>query len=394
MTTFIALDDKSECFAYYSEGRLVYEPDLPPTLTRTWKYLPFLESENVEYAFLYAGAEIDDICPEFLRPRWDKVKNKHTAFLRSFSEAKVSLEDNCFYELVPEQFLLEYFDTQCKIADYVFDNFEKPNDYSHRVELHKMLYQISLQSVKLDRKPLLGYLHNTQARQFSEKINNWKHISFNQFGTKTGRLTTKQDSFPILTMNKDFRSCLKPQNHFFVEFDYNAAEPRVFLALAGWEQPTGDIHQWNAEKLYNGEKSRSEAKSDFLAWFYNPSDTRDFGQFYNRQEVLDKFWNGCYITNPFGRKIDADHHHALNYLIQSTTTDLVQRQAVKVFNFLNDKKSTLAFTMHDSIIVDLHVEDKELIKIISRMFGDTKFGKFKVVVAAGQDFGNLEELDI
>lgn len=394
MTTFIALDDKEKCFAYYAQGRLVYDTELPPTLTRTWKFLPFMDFENGTYAFLYVGGGMDSCCPEELRPRWDKVNDKMQAFLRSFAEAKVSLIDNCLYDMVPEQFLLEYFDTQCKIVDYIFDNYEKPQDYEHRLALHKMLSHIATQRITLDKRALKDQLANPQARQFVKKLENWDSISFNQFGTKTGRLTTERDSFPILTMNKEYRSVLKPQNHFFVEFDYNAAEPRVFLALAGWEQPVGDIHQWNADKVFKGEKSRAEAKKEFLAWFYNPSDEREFGQFYNRQDVLDKFWDGCYIENPFGRKIEADHHHALNYIIQSTTSDLVQRQAVKIFDFLKDKKSTVAFTMHDSVVVDLHVEDKELISVISRMFGNTQFGKFKVGVSAGQDFGNLEELDV
>lgn len=394
MTTFVALDDKEECFGYYADGKLVYDKELPPGLTRTWKFLPFMDSEDVTYAFLYVGEGMDSYCPEHLRERWDRVNDKMQAFLRSFSEAKVSLRDNCLYALLPEQFLLEYFDAQCRIIDHIFDNIEKPKDYEHRLALHKMLSGVATQSITLDKKALKDNLVSAQARNFAKKLPIWDHIEFNQFGTKTGRLTTVKDSFPVLTMNKEFRGVLKPQNHFFVEFDYNAAEPRVFLALAGWEQPEGDIHQWNADKIFKGEKTRTEAKKEFLAWFYNPDDERGFSTFYNREEVLDKFWDGEYIENPFGRRIAADHYHALNYIIQSTTSDLVQRQAVKIFDLLKDKRSTVAFTMHDSIVVDLHVEDKPLIHTIAHMFGNTRFGKFKVGVAAGRDFGSLEELDV
>lgn len=387
------MDDKAECVGFYSEGKLTYE-ELPASCTRTWKFLPFMEGNDIEYAFLYVAGSLDSACPEELRPRWEKVSGKMEAFLRSFSEAKISLLDNCLYDMIPEQFLLEYFDAQCRIVDHIFENYERPHDYEHRLALHKMLCHISHLPITLDKAPLRGLIANTQARQFSQKMSEWGNIEFNQFGTKTGRLTGTKTSFPILTMNKEFRSVLKPQNHFFVEFDYNAAEPRVFLALAGWEQPEGDLHQWNADKIFKGEKTRTEAKKEFLAWFYNPSDDREFGVFYNRKDVLDKFWDGCYIRNPFGRKLEADHHHALNYIIQSTTTDLVQRQAVKIFDMLKDKKSNVAFTMHDSIVVDLHVDDKEMIHKIAHAFGNTRFGIFKVGVAAGQNFGNLEELDV
>ena len=386
------MDDKAECVGFYSEGKLTYE-ELPASCTRTWKFLSFMEDSDIEYAFLYVAGSLESACPEELRPRWEKVSQKMDAFLRSFSGAKVSLVDNCLYEMIPEQFLLEYFDAQCRIVDHIFEHYERPHDYEHRLSLHKMLCNISHLPITLDKEPLRANLVNTQARQFLKKMGDWNNIEYNQFGTKTGRLTGTKSSFPILTMNKEFRSVLKPQNHFFVEFDYNAAEPRVFLALAGWEQPAGDLHQWNADKIFEG-KTRTEAKKEFLAWFYNPSDERDFGVFYNRKDVLDKFWDGCYTVNPFGRKIEADHHHALNYIIQSTTTDLVQRQAVKIYELLKDKKSSVAFTMHDSIVVDLHVEDKEMIHEIARSFGQTQFGVFKVGVAAGQDFGSLEELDV
>ena len=67
-----------------------------------------------------------------------------------------------------------------------------------------------------------------------------RSVSYNQFGTKTGRLSTQPKSFPILTMNSEFRSIVKPTNNKFVELDYNAAEARTLLALAGKEQPKED----------------------------------------------------------------------------------------------------------------------------------------------------------
>lgn len=394
LPTFIILDHKADCFGYYLDGELRYDLENLPEDGRTWKFSPHIKSDKVEYAYLYVGMELDSICPEFFRGKWDKVNNKMKAFLNSFSEAKISLDDNCLYDMIPEQFLLEYFSIQTKIVDHIFDTVEKPSDYEHRVSLHKLLNRISNLPLKLDKNAVKDRLANAQVRDFVGKLNQWKNIKYDQFGTKTGRLTNTKDSFPVLTMNKNLRNILKPQNHFFVEYDYNAAEVRVFLSLAGWEQPEGDIHQWNADRIFKGEKTRAEVKQEFLGWLYNPSDDREFGAFYKRQEVLNKYYDGCYIRNPFGRKIEADQHHALNYIIQSTTTDLVQRQAIKIDDFLKDKKSNVAFTVHDSVVVDLHVEDKDLIEKIANIFSDTRFGKFKANVSAGRDFGTLEELDV
>ena len=80
--------------------------------------------------------------------------------------------------------------------------------------------------------------HEFIVRNFLKKIKKTEpYIKYNIFGTKTGRLTTKPNSFPILTLKKEYRSILKPNNDLFVELDYNAAELRVLLTLMNVEQP-------------------------------------------------------------------------------------------------------------------------------------------------------------
>ena len=83
---------------------------------------------------------------------------------------------------------------------------------------------------------------------------------YNQFGTVTGRLTVTSNSFPIMNLDKSFRSILKPNNDLFVEFDYNAAELRTILSLSDQQQPEEDIHQWNIKKVFKQDMTRDEAK--------------------------------------------------------------------------------------------------------------------------------------
>ena len=75
-------------------------------------------------------------------------------------------------------------------------------------------------------------------------------------------------------MNKEFRSAIEPTNDWILELDYNAAELRTLLALAGKEQPNEDIHQWNSEILG---VSRDEAKKSVISWLYG-SKTSDIGR--------------------------------------------------------------------------------------------------------------------
>ena len=394
MTTFMGLDDKTECLGFYSNGELHLNETPSTDLTRTWKYLPSIDRDDVEYAYLYTGKELEVVCPDHLKPKWDRSWKKMKAFLNSFREAKIDLNDNCLYDMVPEKFLLEFFDVKCRIVDHILDTYEKPKDYEYQLELHKLLDKIKRQPLLFSGKDLQSRISESNVRRFVDSLANWKSIEYKQFGTKTGRLSGTKRSFPILTMDKSLRCALKPRNGFFVEFDYNAAELRTFFALSGWEQPEDDIHEWNIKNAFDGKVTREQAKKEIFAWLYNPSDTRTFGQFYDRKAVLDKYWDGVHVVNPYGRKIESDHHHALSYLVQSTTSDLVLRKAIEIAKLVEDKKTNLAFTVHDSIVLDLPIEEKEVIKQVAQIFGDTKFGRFKVSVTAGKDYGNMETLNL
>ena len=93
------------------------------------------------------------------------------------------------------------------------------------------------------------------------------------------------------------------------------------------------------------------------------------------------------------RVIQADKHHALNYLIQSTTSDVVLSRAFKIANKLKDKKSFISFTLHDSIVIDFEDSERELIGEMLSIFSDTPFGKFKVNLSAGKTYGHMGRIE-
>jgi hypothetical protein len=192
-------------------------------------------------------------------------------------------------------------------------------------------------------------------------------------------------------MNKEFRKIISPSNDKFVELDFNAFELRTLLYLLDKEQPDIDIHQWNIDNVYRGLVTRDEAKKRIFSWLYN-LESKDHlsNRAYSRQEILDKYWNGTEVTNPFGRTIESDKFHAVSYLIQSTAVDIVLRQMIKIHKLLKNKKSHIAFTIHDSVVIDMAEEDMSLLPELKRQFSTFGDTEFLTNVSIGSDFGNME----
>lgn len=391
---FQTLDDKSECVGVYSNGELHFD-QVPSGLTKTWSYSNFLYGIPIEYASLYVnGKSLNDVCPSHLLEDWERITNRLKAFIRSNQLAKVNLVENCFFDLTPERFLKEYCDIKNQICEWIFEKYERPENYEHLMQVQQVLSDIKYRKVNLDTKPLQDFWTDPKAKLLYTKFTGRDvYCDYNLFGSKTGRLSLSGNSLPLMNMKKEYRACIKPNNDFFIELDYNAAEARVVLALLGKEQPDEDIHDYNAKNLYHS--TRDEAKKRFFAWLYNPNseDTVSNGQ-YDRDLILGSYFLYGSVTNLFKRKIQCDDYHALNYLIQSTCADMVLDRMVSIYKLLEGRKSYVAFTLHDSVILDFASEDKELIMPIIEEYRNTKLGRFVTTVSAGKDLYNLKNINI
>jgi hypothetical protein len=402
MTYFVTLDDKKECVGVYCDGELHFD-SFPDNLTHTWsktESLGSINAEDSEFAQLYCqGKSLDDVCPEHLKGRWEKIVKRMKAYHNSFVEAKVSLMDNCFFDLIPQQYLLEFCDIKTQIIKHVFETREKPDNYDLMKDLGNVLLDIQKRKLRLNLPFLKDKFYNKRARELYKDIVNKKksdQVFFDPFKTKTGRLAVKSGSFPILNLDRDFRNVIMPDNKAIMELDYNAAEIRVLLALAEKEQPKEDIHQWNSDILG---VSRDEAKRSVISWLYG-SKTSDIGkklsEIYRRDEVLSNFYDPNTETakTPFGRQLNTDDFHALNHLVQSTAADMVFEQMVKLREFLEDKDSFIKFCMHDSVVIDLAEGDLDCIEEIIKIFSNTRFGGIKANVSVGRHFGSMKKLKL
>ena len=398
---FQTLDDKGECVGIYHNGDLLFDlENFPQDLTRTWSYTSFLEGyRGVDYAELYAlGKSLDEVCPEHLKEQWKDLRTKRSALIRSLAISKISLQENCLFDVLPSWFLKKYCDVKNQISNHVIESCPKPPNYRHLFSVAKMLAEIKEQELNVDISDLKNKPPTLAIANLIRKVNSCApYVHYKQFGTITGRLTTRPATFPILTLKKEHRSILKPTNDFFLELDFNGAEIRVLLGLLGLEQPQEDVHQWNIENVFDNELDRPSAKETFFAWLYGSHSPKlakyvnRLNKNYDKDTLVNNHWDGEYIRTPFARDIKSDQHHALNYLIQSTAADLALEQAVKIRDLIRGRKTKIAFIIHDSVVLDFCSEDKELFNELGSLMGDTRFGKFLVSANIGKNFADLKE---
>ncbi len=393
---FQVLDNKRDCVGYYANNIICPDRELP-TEGRTWDYSPHLCGRQYEIARIYShGATITDVCPEEMKEDWEKIKKTLKSCLKAFKTSALSMEENCFYDLVPEYFLYQYLEAKNQITQRVFDTFSRPDNYQFMHDLIEMVTDIRCRSLNIDISPIGHLLSSVRGQNFHRTVQSVRHAcDYNPWGTVTGRLATNPNSFPILTMNKEFRSCVHPTNDWLLELDFNAAELRTLLALSGEEQPPNDIHDWNVKNVFDGNLTREEAKVQTFAWLYSSKENKQLERLYNKDLVRNKYWDGCKITTDYGRIIEnVDEHHALNYIVQSTTIDMVHEQAYKVYELLKGRKSHIAFLIHDAVYIDLAEEDRYEILNLLDTFKKTRYDMFKVNVSAGKNLGAMKELKL
>ena len=396
---FQVLDTKGECVGFYKDGEVIYN-SLMEELDKTWNYTAVLRGKDIQYAQLYAqGKTLDECCPPELKDEWNRVNTKLKTFINSFIEAKVSLNENCIFDLVPERYLKEYYDAKNKITEYVFTTYQKPAEYDFFKKFSELIGDIRTRELELDRGWLSEKLWDIQAKKLWDKIvRGQTKIEYNMFGSVTGRLTVTDDSFPILNLNKNLRNVIKPKNNWFIELDMNAAELRTAMALLNKPQIIGDLHEWSAKNIFNSELSRSDAKQTATSWLYNSQSKlaikydAQLDSHYNKKALKNMFWVDGVVHTPFNRHIEADEHHAISYLNQSTLIDLMHRQVLEVDKLLQGTKSFIAFLVHDCFVIDLAEEDKHLLPTIVKTFSTTSWGEFPANIKVGTDYGTMKKI--
>jgi len=378
------LDNKSECTDCYFEGKIIPAEELPTDQKLyTWQWSSHFEKLNAQIEIMTAYDSTTDFenSEDYNEKKADL--DAHTA---AIATARID-EAVCRRRLIPDHVYLRYINARATQFHKNFPRLKKPKNYDLRLKAEKIVHDISQRDIQFKLEEVAS------AKQVKIIRDKTHKVLYNTHGSVTGRLTTKRGSFPILTLARKDRKFIVPTNDLLVEFDFNAAELRVLLALSDQKQPDLDVHEWNKQNICRNLTTRQEAKERFFAWLYNP-DASDYmlEKIYDKNTYKQYYTKGEIIT-PYNRTIKVDKRRALNYLIQSTSSDLNIEQAYKIREKLKGKSSFIKLLLHDSVILDVAKEDVSLLKDLYLLFRDTRFGRFKVNIKTGKNFYDMEKLE-
>ena len=212
------IDGKRECLGYYCDG--IIRENISETILKnklqTWKHSPSLRGAiKIDYAYVYtSGASIESVCPGECKEEWLELEKKLAAFHSAARQSKISFEEYCFYELVPDFFIKRYFHVRENVIKTAFRKFSAPKNYEILCKAHELITNIKYRNLNIQLD--LGTPSDYKKYLFGSH-----RVDYELFGTKTGRLKTSKGSFPIMNLPKKARGILKPTNDLFVEFDFN-----------------------------------------------------------------------------------------------------------------------------------------------------------------------------
>ena len=109
---------------------------------------------------------------------------------------------------------------------------------------------------------------------------------------------------------------------------------------------------------------------------------------------MEQYYEDGHIRTIFDRNIQVDEYKAVNYIVQSTTADLVNDRAVALDEFLQDKRTFVSHIVHDEIVLDMPDEERYLIPEIKEIFSNNKLDKFVTNLKAGKDYMDIGVLNL
>ena len=232
-------------------------------------------------------------------------------------------------------------------------------------------------------------------------VNNVVYTDYNLYNS-TSRPTNTFNSvnFAAIPKAEEYRKCFKPQNDFFVEFDFDGYHLRLLAEQLDYPLTHESAHKQLAKQYFGKEEITDEeyakAKQINFHAIYGkiPEEHKNLKIFKEIQEYIDAMWTsfkqGGYVWNPQSGKHftnelkDMNPAKLMNYMMQSLETSNNITILKDILKYLRNKKSFITLYTYDAILFDFNKEDgKETLEDIKKIMENK--GKYPIKFKYSKD---------
>ena len=216
-------------------------------------------------------------------------------------------------------------------------------------------------------------------------IDNRVLTSYNLYNA-TSRPTNSFNSinFAAIPHTEGHRRAFKPQNDYFVEFDFDGYHLRLLCDQIGYALTEESAHKQLARQYFGKEEITEEeytqAKQINFQAIYGkiPEEHKDLEIFKLIQEYINEMWNLYQTTGtiwnpqsgkPFTKELsDMNPAKLMNYMMQSLETSNNIAILKNILKYLKEKKTFITLYTYDAILFDFSKEDgKETLEEIKKL---------------------------
>lgn len=349
-------------------------------------------------------------------------KQALTEFSENLSD-KIKQKEDIIYSMSGEKFNIK---SPQQLGNILFDKLGLPpskkskRGYSTNAEV--------LEKLKPDYKivsEILDYRHLTKLKDtycdgiipLINKKTGRIHSVFNQMVTVTGRISSTEpnmQNIPVRTeLGREMRKMFiaEKEDYILIDADYSQIELRILAHIANDRNMIdafnsgADIHTATAAQVFGipinevTKQQRSNAKAvnfgivygisdyslandldmsvakarqyinqylekysgvrDYMKWIKEYAKEKGYVQtMMNRIRYIPELNSSNYNVRSFGERV------ALNMPIQGSAADIIKLAMIRVYNRLKGFKSRLIIQVHDELLIETYIPEKEEVKCI------------------------------
>jgi hypothetical protein len=233
--------------------------------------------------------------------------------------------------------------------------------------------------------------------------------------TSTGRPSNRFAGVNYAALNKsdESRTCIVSRHGddgMLVMMDYNAFHPRLIAHLVNFhmesnENPYAYLAKYFFNKKEVIEEDIAVSKGFTFTQIYGGLDKRwlHIPYFAKIQEYIDHRWrffdrHGYIETPKYKRKIkpchigEANPNKLFNYILQAFETEMAVDTLSEILIYLEGKQSKPVLYTYDSILFDMHKEDK--LDTIKKLKFIMERDKFPVKVYIGKNYKDMRHIEL